>query len=181
VSGRTVLSMRTAVELSALPVAGTAFAGYLPWVDLRPFDTDAHWNGFGMYSGTAPVAHGLINPLAWVIVFAVAIGGLALIGSMRTMPWLRYAAAGFATIAVATAAACLIDPDLLVGDLLTEFGIEPLGARAVVDTTYPFVELAISGMFLLSIVGIIVVARRTPREATSTDRQASHPVPPADG
>jgi hypothetical protein len=184
--GRTVVSMRTAVEASLLAVAGTAVAGYLAWVDLRPFGTELYWNGFGMFSGTSPAGYGprlagLVNPLAWVIVAAVALGGLALIGSMRTMPWLRYLAVGFAAIAVVTAAACLIHPDILVGDLLTEFGIEELGARAVVNTTSLWAEFALTGMFLLSIVGIIVAARRTPPEAASTGQPAPHPAPPADG
>jgi hypothetical protein len=185
VSGRTV-SMRTAVETSLLAVAGTAVAGYLAWVDLRPFGTELYWNGFGMFSGTPPEGYeqqlaGLINPLAWVIVGSVALGGLALIGSMRTLPWLRYVAMGFAAIALATAAVCLIHPDVLVGDLLTEFGIEALGARAVVDTTYLWAELVLTAMFLLSIVGITVAARRTPRAAASIDQPSPHPEPPAGG
>jgi hypothetical protein len=172
--------------LSLVAVVGTAGAGYLTWVDLRPFGTDAYWNGFGMFSGTAPAGYGpqlvaLINPLAWVIVAAVALGGLALIGSMRTMPWLRFVAMGFAAVAVATAATCLIHPDVLVGDLLTEFGIEALGARAAVNTSWLWAELAFTGMFLLSIVGITVAARRTPPAAASIDPPSPLLEPPAGG
>ena len=88
---------------------------------------------------------------------------------------------GFAAVAVATAAACLLVPDVLVGDLLTEFGIEPLGARALMNASALWAELGLSGMFLLGITGLIVVARRSPQEAARTDQQAGHPVPPADG
>ena len=131
-----------------------------------------------MYSGPddyGPRLSTLVNPLAWVIVVSVALGGVVLVASMRTMPWLRFAAMGFAAVAVVTAAACLIDPNVLVGTLLTEFGIEALGARAVVDNSWLWTELALTTMFLLGIVGITVAARRTPPAAQHTDPPAPHP------
>jgi hypothetical protein len=97
------------------------------------------------------------------------------------VPWLRFVAMGFAAVAVATTATSLIHPDVSVGDLLTEFGIEALGARAVINTSWLWAELVLTGMFLLSIVGITVAARRTPPAATSIDQPSPHPEPPAGG
>jgi hypothetical protein len=155
------VSTGSIVKWALLGIGGPALATTFTWVDFEPVDVDLQWNGLGFVSGdeatNAADVGAAITPLGWIIVAAMAVGGLVLIASAYTRPLLlRCIAIAFGGIGLATSIICLAIPSLLLGNVLDAFGLSALDERTVLDTSYIWAEVVMTATFVFAVVYIEV-------------------------
>lgn len=153
------------VQQGVLGMVGPALVAFLTWVDFSPVGPNIQWNGLGMVSGDqahyATDVGASINPLGRVIVVAMVLaGGLLVASAFRLPQLLRFGSVAFGVVALATAVVAAVNPSVLLGDVLTDLGVDALSAKDVVVTQWLWAEVALTGMFVLSVICVEIVQRR---------------------